>query len=209
MDNEDEIKIIYSDGKIDNVIIDMLIEYRPNGIHFENGYLLYKDLFLKMIGFTSLEKISLKEKKVDIFMKRENIVEIIRPVAKIYINNQFEGYATKFILTKKEKKYNLSYFIYSIGILLKNLHNKNVIIGDLTFEKIQLDDAGNYYFLVIDDFGIDNLEPNIKNNFLKRNFKNFEIGKRTDIIMFKKMIAEIILNRNFHNYSYLYYKIMI
>jgi len=204
MDNDDEIIIVYNNLEKDVINTDLLIDYKPNGNHFSHGYLLYQDLFLKVIGFSRNKK-----KKVEAFLKRNYIPEIINPIGKVYINNQFEGYAMNFINCHPIKNKNIIEIIDKCGNLLKELHNKDIIVGDLNLNKIISDENNNYFFIGIDDFGIDSINADVKSPFLIRNFKKITPNKTTDIIMFKKMIAEIILNKNFDYHSYLYFKLII
>jgi len=107
------------------------------------------------------------------------------------------------------KNKNIIEIIDKCGNLLKELHNKDIIVGDLNLNKIISDENNNYFFIGIDDFGIDSINADVKSPFLIRNFKKITPNKTTDIIMFKKMIAEIILNKNFDYHSYLYFKLII
>lgn len=102
------------------------------------------------------------ERKVELSRKLGSIV--VRPTRKIYYNGQFVGHTKPFIdginLNEYSVKNNEEYLkiLKELSKFLKYLHENNIVLGDMDFRNVIINESGIYY-IDIDEAGFKPYKP--------------------------------------------------
>ncbi len=153
---------------------------------------LYYDekLFYKL--YDNLQNIQRKEKKILLLNDGNNEFDAVIP--HILIKNRLITYGCAMerikntnSLIKYKKSDIFILLLYAVSLSLKKIHNdpRNIVVGDLHFNNILIDNKGRHHFIDFDSCMIDGIpHDRIPNNFMeyvgnRGNFE-FKVGQDTD-----------------------------
>lgn len=146
----------------------------------------------------------------------EKKLEEIEKLNKSYISNpldivynydlDLDGYTQKLIKgnTLKEliNSRNVLEYIKDIITVSKNLedlHNSNVVVGDIGFHNIMIDEKGEPIFIDVDSVSINDIKSStvslLLNNYYGRKNRNVEIGENSDNIGLYLALFKVIFGR--------------
>jgi serine/threonine protein kinase len=173
------------------------------------GYIYEKNNKIWKI-FKNTVNLSEKESKLKLLISKKLPNNIIKPLDLIYKNNKFVGYVMNKIdgdelkrLTNRKfvKLHNITnkdviYILIKIKEILKLLHSKNIIIGDLNDNNILFDDNNNVFFIDCDSWTIDNYKCSVcmdtfKDVLLKLNNFTFCTDYFSFAVLAFKMLTRI------------------
>lgn len=125
------------------------------------------------------------ERRINYLQEYRNIKELVLPTRKIYINDKLFGF-TQYYYKESEsfKDYEFSCnseylkHLKQVSDILKLLHSKNIIVGDLSFRNILIGNEG-LKFIDLDGCGIAGLFPEylsaLAYDYVKKNSLNRRI----------------------------------
>ena len=176
----------------------------------ESNVYIYNGLIYKVFKDFDFETISHKEKKIELLNKTSSIKELVLPEKKILVNNKFIGYSMQYIANTKtlyDSKNIIgtySKFVETfkkISEVLKKCHSNNIILSDLSFNNIIIDNNLNIRFVDLDSAKINDLHSDKVSGLINRFYKSHggsiwdsqvspEIDKLSLILLFIYMIFD-------------------
>lgn len=184
-------------------------------IVYTDGSLCYKFL----VGLYFDEKVKLYRKFSD--MDGLKIDNVLLPKSLIMKNSELQGYTMEYIKNSLSLEIKFSdnlfnckdlfYYVYKASRILRNVHKEGIIIQDLSFSNILVDDKGNVNFIDIDGCSYKrNDSPFISrllNEFIYdyRGEFNFSINEDLDKISMILEFYELIYNEVLQNITNSYY----
>lgn len=179
---------------------DDLIAEGGEGFIYDN-----KDSVIKIYKKTI--NIQDKESKLKLLINKTMPINIVKPTELIYDDNKFIGYKMnkvsgdelkslsnrKFIKTNKITKSNILKMLVDIKNTIKELHYKDIVIGDLNDCNILFDSKFNTYFIDVDSWAIESHKCDVcMDSFRDPKLVSDNFNKSTDwfsfaIIAFKVM----------------------
>lgn len=154
--------------KIDNIIC------TESNVYYDNKY------FYKLYKNTKKHILERKELKINM-LDGYTLDNVILPKGKIKINKKFKGLFTDYI-KKSYPLYNFKYvnnniidflnIVKNSSITLRNIHESEIIVSDLSFDNIIFDSNGNHYFIDFDSCSLNNVASD-RIPFLTSDYLNF------------------------------------
>lgn len=169
-----------------------------------------------------------KQRKIELLSDGKKIPNVIMPIDGICSGTKFRGYTMKYINNSialyDNKKINKDYqrllpILLEVSQIVKKIHHdsRNIVVGDLSFHNIIVDNNSKPFFVDIDSCKISNLNNEkisalLYGLYKDKNINNIEINKDSDklslLLSFLDIIFEKnILNLNMHKYDELAEKI--
>lgn len=168
--------------------------YKPLENAFASESDVYHDnkYFYKIYKNAKKYILDRKELKVNM-LEGYDLKNVILPKGKIKINKKFRGFFTDYI-KKSYPLYNFKYINNSItdflniiknsSITLRNIHESEIIVSDLSFDNIIFDLNGNHYFIDIDSCALNNVAsdriPLITSDYMNYRNCSYEIDYNFD-----------------------------
>lgn len=157
-------------------------------------------------------EILLKRIKLDILQEKREISEIVIPDAMIMnksIIGTRESYIEGLDLVDIKSKYQdaktILDILLNVSKSIYNIHQNEIVISDLNFGNIRIDNDDNPRFLDILSAEIDNIPSNtislVLNKYYKINNQKDIINKNGDKISFMLLIFNLIFDKNMFNIS--------
>lgn len=154
-------------------------------------------------------KLTLKSEKLNLLEKRKVIDSIVLPDAKI-INPSLcgirEGYIEGIDLSYANAVYEneeIISILLNISRDLKQMHENGIIMSDMNFGNIRIDNENNHHFLDVLSYSIDNIPSNavsqITLDYLKKNRKKLSISKNNDKIAFLILTIQLFIDKYFYD----------
>lgn len=168
---------------------------------YEADLYLDKNTILKIFKNDNYITSSKKEKLE--LLKELNIPYLTNPIDEIKIDDELKGYTMDYFKsttlyeykTKNENKIEL---LKRVRNLMIDIHNKDIIIGDLKANNILINKKKEIKICDIDSFKINNYNPEMLNYYAKIYFKKHNIyDEGMDIYSFNFMTLLYLLNMSY------------
>lgn len=154
-------------------------------------------------------ELTLKSEKLNLLEKRKVIDSIVLPDAKI-INPSLcgirEGYIEGIDLSYAKAVYEdeeIIPILLNISIDLKKIHENGIIMSDMNFGNIRIDNNNHHHFLDVLSYSIDNIPSNavsqITLDYLKKNRKKLSTSKNNDKIAFLILTIQLFIDKYFYD----------
>lgn len=154
-------------------------------------------------------ELTLKSEKLNLLEKKKVINSIVLPDSKI-INPSLSGIREAYI-----EGIDLSYaravyedeeiisILLNISRDLKKMYENGIIMSDMNFGNIRIDNENHHHFLDILSYSIDNIPSNsvsqITLDYLKKNRKKLSTSKNNDKIAFLLLTIQLFMDKYFYD----------
>lgn len=169
------------------------------------GSLYFDDsLFYKLFDRDKDINLENKEKKIILLNEGDVIPNLVIPNVLINNRDKFCGCAMPNIKNARclyEYRNSMLFMLllYEIAVTLKKIHNdpRNIVVGDLHFNNILIDEKKNHYFIDLDscrisDVSHDRLPVCVMKYAFNREISNFDVTSSTDrLSMFLYVIYSV------------------
>ncbi len=189
--------------KINDNILSKLPKLNVNSINIESDlYIVENKYLLKKFIETDVDFLQEKEQKIKYLA--DNIIEGTVPVLSYVIsNNQFIGYLMPYIKDSVELKEieklnidqdSLIEIMYQLSQTLEQMHQKNIIYGDISESNIIVDKTLNPYFVdmdgaLVNNIGISNIPKLLFDN---KFIEDFTPSIELDITLLNMLFVNIL-----------------
>ena len=165
-----------------------------------------KNLY-KIFENTDKEELQLKREKLEL-LREKGVEDIIVPHTLIEKKNRLKGDISEYINDSIPLycAYNRCYIEQIQDILLEvskklyNIHNNNILIGDLHFYNIILDRSLKSYFIDVDSYGIGNIKPDnnsaLVDYYYKSKNKKIVFNDNLDRLSFMLSVFSMTTGKN-------------
>lgn len=154
-------------------------------------------------------ELTLKYEKLKLLENKRMISSIVLPDAKI-INPSLVGIREKYIdgvdLSDIKSIYEndeIISILLNVSKDLKEMHENGIIMSDMNFGNIRVDNEKKHHFLDVLSYSIDNIPSNaisrVLYNYLKKNRKKISISKNHDKIAFLILTIQLFIDKYFYD----------
>lgn len=184
----------------------------------------YSDKYLLKV-FDNNSDLSIKEKKIDLWLSSNFIPGFVSPVDKVYIDNKFKSYILENVKDSDEismfakKKHikllkitnkDLVGLMLDASVKLEKLHKSGKIVGDISDTNILVKFINNIYtsfYIDCDSFGIGNLQPDVYTEMYTDpnaydKYEDVIQSKETDMYAFAILAFKILTRMHPFNGTY-------
>lgn len=192
-----------------------------NKLTYKNYHNEESDIYIgdnklyKLFKYFDYEQLENKEKKIELLNNKDLDKRIIIPDIIITQNDCFRGCGMDYIdntiqLFDYKKHYsdlnNFMKIVNSVSNVLENsIHKNNIVVCDLSFSNIIIDEKLNPYFIDFESCSIDNIEPEVISTLVYYYYRHrkikININKNIDKLSLILYILYIIFRKKIENIS--------